>query len=73
MTIPSWFYSKVPVDWVGNELQYLVFCGENYTLVDGDPSTVLPTGSIYKADAAGVYQVFGPDVVTRILNWSVVP
>jgi len=73
MAIPSWFYSKVPVDWVGNELQYLVFCGENYTLVDGDPSTVLPTGSIYKADAAGVYQVFGPDVVTRILNWSVVP
>ena len=73
MTIPSWFSEKVPTAWVGNELNYLVFCDDTYSISSGDPSTVLPTGSLYKESAPGVYQILGPDVVTRILNWSVVP
>ena len=73
MTIPSWFGEKVPAAWVGNELSYLVFCDDTYSISSGDPSTVLPTGSLYKESAPGVYQILGPDVVTRILNWSVVP
>ena len=73
MTVPPWFDEKVPTAWVGNELNYLIFCGENYSVANGDPSTVLPTGSLYKVVSPGIYQVFGPDVVTRILNWSVVP
>jgi 4-amino-4-deoxy-L-arabinose transferase-like glycosyltransferase len=73
MTIPSWYRDGIPSEWIGTELKYLVFCGEDFSLVDGDPNTVLPTGSLIKADESGIYQVFGPDVVTRILNWSVVP
>jgi len=73
LTIPSWFSEKVPTAWVGTDLKFLVFCDDTYSIVAGDPATVLPTGSLYKEVSPGVYQIFGPDVVTRILNWSVVP
>lgn len=60
MTIPPWYYEGVPVEWVGNELTYLAFCGEQYSVSDGDPGTVLPVGSQFTAVAPGIYRIVGP-------------
>jgi hypothetical protein len=60
MTIPPWYYDGVPVEWVGNELTYLAFCGENYSVIDGDPASVLPAGSLSTQVSPGIYRVVGP-------------
>jgi hypothetical protein len=60
MTIPPWYYDGVPVEWVGSELTYLAFCGEEYSVSDGDPGTVLPAGSQFTAVAPGIYRIVGP-------------
>ena len=60
MTIPPWFYDGIPVEWVGNELTYLAFCGEEYSVSDGDPGTALPVGSQFTAVAPGIYRIVGP-------------
>lgn len=60
MTIPPWYYDGVPVEWVGNELTYLAFCGQGYSVSDGDPVTVLPIGSQFTAVAPGIYRIVGP-------------
>ena len=60
MTIPPWYYDGIPVEWVGNELTYLAFCGDKYSVSDGDPSTVLPAGSQFTAIAPGIYRIVGP-------------
>ena len=60
MTIPPWYYDGVPVEWVGNELTFLAFCGENYSVIDGDPASVLPAGSLSTQVSPGIYRVVGP-------------
>lgn len=60
MTIPGWYYDGVPVDWVGNELTYLAFCGANYSMGEGDPASVLPGGSLFTQVAPGIYRIVGP-------------
>lgn len=60
MTIPGWYYDGVPVEWVGNELTHLAFCGENYSMGEGDPASVLPGGSLFTQVSPGIYRIVGP-------------
>lgn len=60
MAIPSWYYDGIPVEWVGKDLTYLAFCGDEYSVSDGDPATILPAGSLFTEVAPGIYRVVGP-------------
>jgi hypothetical protein len=60
MTLPTWYRDGIPVDWIGTDLKYLVFCTDDFQIGEGNPRAFLPDGTLFSEVAPGIFIIGAP-------------
>ena len=63
--LPGWFQGEIPLNWIGQEFNYIAFCGGAGDPAPGDPATIIdPEVWTWVETSPGIYRIlprFGRD------------